>query len=416
MSLSTRKLVIIADDLTGVNDAGAQFAKRGYSTCVFANWAHLPQLAACPQTVLAINAASRDLDESEARARMATISHSCRAQGIRRVYKKTDSTGRGNIGAECDALLATYPERSLIFAPALPRASRTVCDGVLYVDGRPVAETEFARDPLHPVSESNFADILGRQTRRSIVSVSADALQAGQLPPLLPGAIYTLDGLVEADLQRAAELCAQATTPLLFAGPAGLAAYLFFNDWPAPVEPEPLDLPTPILTVNGSVHPSSLAQVRFALRAGFFPCRIPPEALPGSRPPTLSATAKAASALEEGLNVLLFAASDEASLAACRDRGLTPVALSRATSLAIARWTQAIVARCPPRSLLVLGGETSQTVLQSLGIDNLILLGEVDTGLNVLRPAGRTNPKRIATKSGGFGKTNLLSRLAASNA
>ncbi|WP_086470873.1 four-carbon acid sugar kinase family protein [Devosia lucknowensis] len=60
--------------------------------------------------------------------------------------------------------------------------------------------------------------------------------------------------------------------------------------------------------------------------------------------------------------------------------------------------------------LLVLsGGATAQVILEAIGIDMLILLGEVQPGLPIAQAGGLT----VVTKSGGFGAPDCLSRLLA---
>lgn len=64
----------------------------------------------------------------------------------------------------------------------------------------------------------------------------------------------------------------------------------------------------------------------------------------------------------------------------------------------------------PADALLVLsGGATAQVILETLGIEVLDLLGEVQPGLPVARAGGLT----VVTKSGGFGASDSLSRLLA---
>lgn len=65
-----------------------------------------------------------------------------------------------------------------------------------------------------------------------------------------------------------------------------------------------------------------------------------------------------------------------------------------------------------PKSLLLSGGETAQAIFNQLGIKNLEICTEIQPGLPLCRadsPWGRTD---IITKSGGFGKKDLLAQLA----
>jgi len=111
------------------------------------------------------------------------------------------STLRGNIAAEFRALLDAWPEAVLVYVPAYPKLGRTVRNGELYVDGRPLAETAFAQDRLNPSPEGSIPNLLVRGGCRSV----AMAQSAGRLPDLIAqvaaGAVVVCDGQVEADLK-----------------------------------------------------------------------------------------------------------------------------------------------------------------------------------------------------------------------
>src|SRR5687768_4213761 len=142
-------LLIIADDLTGSNDAGAQFAKRGIPAIVvvrpeFDGGDELP--AGYP--VVVVNTESRHVAAEEAARRVRHVAELGLRAGAKYFFKKTDSTLRGDIGAELKALLEVTGEKQIPFVPAFPETGRTTREGIHYVHGVPIAETEFANDPL----------------------------------------------------------------------------------------------------------------------------------------------------------------------------------------------------------------------------------------------------------------------------
>lgn len=123
------KWAIIADDLTGSCDAGAPFAARGYSTCV--------RLHGCAPAVPSpdipvFETSSRHLDAREAYAR---VRDAVRLAAGRRIFKKVDSTLKGNILAELEGIRDALPASRIILAPAHPAMGRTIRDGVLFVHG-----------------------------------------------------------------------------------------------------------------------------------------------------------------------------------------------------------------------------------------------------------------------------------------
>jgi uncharacterized protein YgbK (DUF1537 family) len=132
--------VVLADDATGALECGSILASLSIDVSLFRG-----------EGVVVINTATRHASPSDA-ARC--VSDWIDFDGP--LFKKTDSTLRGNIGPELTALAARGP---VIYIPAYPALGRTVVGGRLLVDGVPVNETAFARDPHQPVRSANIADL-----------------------------------------------------------------------------------------------------------------------------------------------------------------------------------------------------------------------------------------------------------------
>src|SRR5436190_7748438 len=118
------KLLVIADDLSGATDVGVQFAKQSVpalvATKAMAERSNLAGLFGSHEVVL-VDLESRHLGPAEAARAVTGIIKSARAAGVEFFYKKTDSTLRGNVGAELEALWQTSNRRTLSFIPAHPR-------------------------------------------------------------------------------------------------------------------------------------------------------------------------------------------------------------------------------------------------------------------------------------------------------
>lgn len=227
-----RKALVLADDLTGALEAGALL--EGAAVGVRRD----------PGTAAAvIDTESRHLDPPDARRRNAEWVEQIPAELI---YKKTDSTLRGNIGAELSAL----PQGVIHYAPAYPRLGRTVREGRLYVNGTPVEETAFAHDPLDPVRDGRIREALARQGA-----------------PLQRIRIH--EGECDQDLESAADAVLAEPAPKLAAGPAGLLAVLARRTGMSR-RPQPLPPVNDCLVFNGSAHPASRAQIEAAQAAGVF--------------------------------------------------------------------------------------------------------------------------------------------------
>ena len=230
------EIIALADDLTGALEVGSKFAAKGIA-------AHVA-IGQRPPALSIIDTETRHLSPGEA-AR--TVERVLRDAGdVDLVYLKTDSTLRGNIGAELEALMRLYPESPVIYAPAYPAMGRTVKGGHLHVHGVPVHETSFARDALNPIRTSFIRD-------------------------LIPGgpAIRLFDGETDDDIATAAREILGSAHCRIAAGPAALAAHLAEQaDLPrGPVAPLPGI--RRCLVVNGSRHELSARQISHAHASGF---------------------------------------------------------------------------------------------------------------------------------------------------
>ena len=177
---TTGTVLVVADDLTGANATGARFARRGLRTLTVRGTEDLAAHAATVD-VLVVDIGSRHLPAAEAAGLVAaalTATH-----GARLVVKRTDTTLRGNVGAETQAALGWLRERHDnvrgIMVPAFPGAGRATVGGLQLVDGVPLSQTDVARDPRGPVTQSRVSDLLRSQTDLSVREVMLDTVIAG---------------------------------------------------------------------------------------------------------------------------------------------------------------------------------------------------------------------------------------------
>jgi uncharacterized protein YgbK (DUF1537 family) len=408
------RLAVIADDLTGANDSGVQFARRGARTVVSLDWRGLAGLGA-DADVLVLNTASRALPPRAAaqRVRLAAAA-ACRAKS-EAVYKKVDSTLRGNIGVELEALLRIFPSPLAVLAPAFPPAGRTVREGRLLVHGTPVHRTAAGTDPVTPVRESHLPTLLAGQLARPIYSLGLNVLRGA--PARLTAVVRAWraagEGLVVADaetpedLRRLARLVLREALPVA-AGSAGLALALSqAQRWARRGRRTPPRTGRPILLVVGSPNPVTLEQARFVERAGAV-------GVPASLDDVLAGGARRRSELSR------LVAAAAGSLAAGRDtlvtlgqsrgRGLLPdasLALSRFLGQAASR----TVRRQEPGGLVLCGGDIAVATCQALGAAGVELLGEVEPGVPWGRLlGGRAAGLPVVTKAGGFGTPEAFVR------
>jgi uncharacterized protein YgbK (DUF1537 family) len=355
-------LTIVADDLTGAADTGALFAGAGAVPVTV--WP-----ASAPSArVRAIDTESRSLEAGEAARRVRAATG--RLKGT--MFKKIDSTLRGRVGPEIDALMRAGGQTSALVCPALPAERRVVVDRVLTVGAVPVAETPMAADPDFPAASgsSSVVDLLRPQLDRPLAWISLDKVRGARTAlseqlGRLSGTVVVADAETDEDLDALADAAlAQPRAPLMV-GAAGLAHSLARRlDLLAPHVEVPAG--ERWLIVAGSLHPATRRQIELAREAG----------------------------------LTVLATPD------------TPVDRAAAVAELVALARERLEAERYD-VVLVTGGETAVALYRALGAERLDLDGAPRPGLAIgrLRLPGRA-ALPLVTKAGGFGPPELFVSLA----
>ena len=234
-------ILALADDMTGALEVGAKFSGAGIRTLA----ATEPVRAESAQAVV-FDTETRHTSPEVAAGRVKRFVQQRDAAPPRLIYKKTDSTLRGNISAELSALAEVFPDWQIGYAPAYPALGRTVKLGVLYVDGVAVEHTAFAHDARNPVRSSSVRSMLHPQLCCTI-----------------------FDGETDEHLREAARSILANPSMRIAAGPAGLAEMIAEQiDLPRS-DPPRLPAVRTCLAMNGSLHERSAIQMRHALAPGW---------------------------------------------------------------------------------------------------------------------------------------------------
>jgi len=425
------RLGVIADDLTGANDTGVQFARQGARTIVPLDWHDLASLGRHAD-VLVLCTNSRGLPPGAAAQRAKLAAQALRKARVAAIYKKIDSTFRGNVGAELDAILDIYPARLMILTPSFPPAGRAVINGTLTVDGIPVHRTAIGRDPVAPVRQSHLPTLLRAQSRRSIHHLPLEILRA-RWPRAArvirtwqptDGGVVVADAATAADLRRLARLIVREDLLGVAAGSAGLAAALSIA---LPWGRRPLrrlsSVEHPILLVVGSPNPTSLAQVAdFERRRSTAVIRGEiREVLAGPerfRKELDRVLGKASAEILAGRDtvITLVQASDGRRAPRRREssaRGRRLAALSPCSSATLSeflgRSARELTRRAHLGALVLCGGDIAVATCRALRADGVILGGEVQPGVPWGRLVGGEHPNLpVVTKAGGFGTPDVF--------
>ncbi len=412
------ELGILADDLTGATDTGLQFAKCGRRTSVCLSW---PTSSPCD--VLVLDADSRNRPAAEARDRARSATRFLRSVGARRLYKKIDSTGRGNVGAEIEGVLLEYPADAALICPAFPQLGRTVRDGQILVQGVPLHRTEFAWDPLWPATSSSLEVILRRQTALPLDTLGLADVQRGPArvrarlleTPRRGTRLVVADAETGLDLRCLAEAVRQTEGRILPVGSAGLAEWLVGGLERPARAPKPVTLLAgPILIVAGTMNRVGLGQLAWLLDEGATLTALPailalddPEAAAAVVVDELERQLRASRCVVLSLVDPRSAAPDLESAVA--SRGVSPPVATERLMRALGRATDGAMAAVAPAALILTGGDTARAVCAALGTQSLEVCREAAPGIPIsLLQGGRWDGLPVATKAGGFGDLKTL--------
>ena len=407
------RLFIIADDFTGGLDTGVQFASRGIPTCVLtdpdADWEETTE----GSEVLVAVVETRHLPSQEAYEKVYAVARRAVEAGIGHIYKKTDSALRGNIGAELSAVAKACEVPLLPFIPALPAMNRITRNGIQMIDGIPVAESVFGRDPFEPVRESDVARLIALQSDIPAVSTGADRLEDCR-------GIAIIDAESETDLIRAEQSMAQIKGLRASAGCAGFAAVLpdllGLDRREAPEIPK---LDPGLFVLCGSVNPITQRQLDCGEASGYTRVHIPPDIK--LYPERLREEAWQTSLsgwkqqMESASWMILDANDTDPRNRETADRaakaGMSMEDVRQRISKSLGFILMSLADSPADRTLLITGGDTLLTGMNLLKVYRMVPLTEVFPGVVLSRVTLCGRSRYVITKSGGFGKETLLSDL-----
>ncbi len=425
-------IAIIADDLTGANDSGLQFASYGLPTKVFLG--DPPEALMRDAPVAVIDTETRGLEPAEVEAVIASVAARVRSIGAEHVYKKLDSTMRGHVGLELFGTARALDANLVLVTPAYPAMKRTVEQGRLLVDGVPVDRTAIGRDPGSPVKTADLVALLAPHMPgvRCLTVTRAelerpDALIA-RLAEAMRGAAACaiFDAVTDADLAAIAAFGVHAASRLgartLWAGAAGLAAQLpaaWGLDAGSSAPPALPAATRPPLLVVGSVNPVSVAQTDAAMaQICANPVCLSPDLLLGEAAPREAEIARGVAALRAniaaGSRTLILTTAHapedvDRVVARAASLGMTRGQAGRRIAAGLAAVTCALLDDGAVNRLVTTGGDTSCAILNLDGIAAMQVDGAIAPGIPLVTTCG--GPRRhIITKAGGFGTPEALIR------
>ncbi|MBB5336952.1 four-carbon acid sugar kinase family protein [Pectinatus brassicae] len=413
------RLAVIADDLTGANDTAVQFAKKNMSSYVKLN---IDKLEDNDSDVLIIDSDSRDLSAEQAYKKVKNISEKIYKQNISCVYKKIDSTLRGNIGAEIKAVADVFLPEIVIVAPAYPSNGRITVGGYHLLDGMLLEYTEIAHAPKTPVDKSYIPCIIRQQVDRKIGVLELKTINKGlaevrtQIKKFIKQETNWIvcDAAKESDLQLVTEAIKEYQN-ILWVGSAGLAGYLndFYN-WIGTAHIDIAERSGSVLIVAGSISHITQRQIKYLMaNKNIKTIKVDiAQIFIDKKQEEIKLVQLMNKYMSCKMDVLLTAATDDTDVAKAAWLGKQYDVSLKEVSEKTACFIAEITAKLNLEQLagmVLTGGDTAVHICRAINADAIQIINEIDTGVPLGILYGENiEPIFVVTKAGAFGKGDIF--------
>ncbi len=414
-----KKALVIADDLTGANDTIAQFAKLALSSVTVAFpsrfSSNLLTKLITKYDVIAVNTDSRALDPNKAYEAVFKVSEEIKTvyNGITSllIYKKMDSTLRGNITEEIKAVYDSMKPQLIVFAPAFPKQGRTTLKGVHLVNNIPVDQTQFGKDTRKPVKTAIISAYF-ESVFKKYKHVFLEELRSGKVLELVREyEVLSFDVENDIDLRSIVDSVLACDKSVVWVGSAGLAEYIAYSSIFGDISGKP------VLFVVGTLNDVTRAQINELIK--FLKSRLVLinlnsliEDFEAESKRIISEVKKALEWSEDIIITTSYSLEQvEQGRNLAKKLSMTLTDLGLLISRKIGELVNLLISNFGSNKfsgLFLSGGDVALAVLNELNIDFVKVVGEIEPGLPLLK----YDNTYLVTKAGGFGRKDTLIKVA----
>lgn len=390
-----KKIMVIADDLTGACDTGIKFTQKGYKTRVIMPKDGDFSIQDESVEVFSITTDTRNCTSEEAKKIINKLLDFY--GGNYHFYKKIDSVLRGNIISELDVFIERGYAKKAIICPSYVEEGRTLKNGVLRICK---SEGEANFNVGETLGLESWGYISLKTVRKGYEAVVKKVRNISEKYILV-------DSITNEDLQIIAEAC-EVLTECIPAGSAGLARYYYKPlIKPKKIEKKKINDGGIPLIVVGTKNPITVNQVKQLKKMNNLEVYLVYIASDGVTVTHTEILEKKIN--KEGIllttNLVYFNEEKSEHLLYMNfsNENIKQIIAKEATS---------IYGRNNISSIISTGGDTSSCVLESLGLNRIDLIEEIILGIPYgIASSSDGNKIKIVTKSGGFGKEDALVKL-----
>lgn len=361
-------LGIIADDFTGANDVGLQLSKYGIKIESLINLENMPKY-------FVYSTETRNAKENEAKKKLNETFKILKSKNVDKIYKKIDSTLRGNVKAEIDILLENLESNEKIAVVlAFPRLGRVVKEGKLWIDGVELKDTVFAKDPYWKLESSEVLNYFGGEL------LSIKELYSENIESLIENKkskIIVFEAESNEDLDKISKLLIEKKLDRNLVASAGIMEFMLKN-WGFEQEK--------ILVVSGSCNRININQTKLFIeeyKPNIYDYYVDEDQI----------------ILTEGQEGYILRSIREGEERSSKDIEII--------KKSIAQKAKEICQKEKIKKIVLSGGDISIAFMEVFGINKLEILSEIETGIGF----GINNEWQLIMKPGGYGSEKIYDKM-----
>lgn len=404
---------VVADDFTGAGDVASLLSENGLKTLLLTELTDEIDMENYEAVVVALKSRSQEVDEAVNSSREAF--DWLKDRGADKLYFKYcstfDSTPAGNIGPVADMLLEHYNVDYTILCPAMLENGRAVRDGILYVQGVPLAESPMRNHPLNPMWDSYIPELMKPQSKYPCIVFNDRYLQdkqAGleyidQLKKQYKRFYLVVDYYKENQGKLIARLFEELQVWTGGSGILGAFAELHSGECKESAEKVARSFQYGRLMVSGSCSAMTQKQVAAWLTSGGMAVKLEPKRLADKTQTIEELSRLAMDTLANKRDILFYSNGSVGE----RSPGTTDLDSASIMETTIAGLAKDVMEKINVERLIVAGGETSGAVTQALDYSAFAIGPSVAPGVPIMYPLDAPG-RQIVLKSGNFGAEDFF--------
>ena len=413
------KVSVIADDLTGSNDCGIKLAQNGLKTKVILN---AESVNITDNSSYVINSNSRAMNKDSSYEINKKIAKMIKDKSFDLIYKKIDSTLRGHIITEIEAINEIIDFDLIVIAPAFPEMNRVTKSGEHFVNGQLITDTSLKNDPVFPIYNSEIKTLLSDSFNSELVNLYLDEIHNQDYFNNKIDYIkqnkkkYIISDIeCEKDFKLLIDKVYKHYNKILWVGSAGLIKHLAPEKNISEYQPKKIKS-TSTITVSSSMSEISISQINEAtynntetVNLGINVYELVKRYNENQYADYINT---GINYMEKYKNLVIYAKNDEVSNQKLKEytnlHNISTDDVSKMIVKSITKIFIGIYNITRSNSIILIGGDTANEVLSQLKIGSLKLIGEIEEGVpygSAVTQNGRLN---LVTKAGAFGNQKTI--------